>query len=75
MKTMMHKSLSVELALMNWEIHEFAHIMKGKSGKWLTPEECKMAFIKRLAKGEKYLPFGPPCEGFDPDIGCVGHIE
>lgn len=68
-----HLAQSVRGALMNWEDHLWVNCCRDDSGRVMTPREVKAEFLDLLSKGVELIPFGGPCEGFDPVTGCPGH--
>ena len=68
-----HVCLSLRGALMNWSDRKWARSIRNESGGYMTPREVKAAFLDHLSQGVEVIPFGDPCEGFDPVTGCPGH--
>jgi len=70
-----HASLSVRGALLNWSSASFKGVFANKDGRSMSAREAKAALLAELAKGREVLPFGSPCDGFDYVHGCPGHEE
>ncbi len=68
-----HVSLDLRGALMHWKDRRWRRAVRNEAGGFLSPLEVKAAFLDHLARGVKLIPFGEPCEGFDPVTGCPGH--
>lgn len=67
-----HISLSVEGA-MRWPMRELEGLLLTDDGYELSGRACKEHLQKLFREGVRKLPFGKPCEGFDPVTGCPGH--
>jgi hypothetical protein len=70
-RTEMHVGLSVRGYLMGPD-RNCRELFK-RDGRFLTPREAKAVLTEYLANGVEVLPFGKPCEGWDPKTGCPGH--
>lgn len=74
-KRVIHLSLSVRGALLNWSDQEFKGVFSHPDGRKMTPHEAKNALMDELAKGHEVIPCSNGCEGFDFKKGCPGHED
>ena len=72
MSKIIHLSLDVKGALMNWKQGQFRGMFKRPDGTKMTANEARAVLVDELAKGHELLPYGD-CEGFDYKTGCPGH--
>ena len=48
-------------------------LFKDQQGRSLSARDAREYLMDQLSKGVETLPFGDPCEGWDPKNGCPGH--
>lgn len=75
-ETIHHCHLSVRGAL-RWPKRQLAGLFSdAKTGRKLTPDECREVLLEHLSQGHEAIPIGPACEGFDySGGGCPGHTH
>ena len=68
-----HIRIDLRGALRNWRASDWKNCVTADDGHMMTPDEVYGEFFNLLEKGTRFIPCGP-CDNFDPEHGCQGHV-